>query len=151
MDEYDLAIIGGGLAGIASARRAIEAGARVCLIEKDPLAGACYAEALLPPWNTWPDLNPDEPFSLAPLRRYAKDAAEHRMASLTEAGVVIETGEGSLVNASQVRVEGESGEKFVSAGKIIIAVGSRGKPVANIPFAGRLPGNHAGLAIIWAK
>ena len=137
MDEYDIAIIGGGLAGIASARRAVEAGARVCLIEKDPSAGACYMEALLPPWNAWPALGPDEPFSLAPLRRYAKDAAENRMASLAEAGVVIETGKGSLVNASQVRVEDESGDKFVSAGKIIIATGSRGKPVANIPCDGK--------------
>ena len=136
-NEYDIAILGGGLAGISAARVAVEGGARVCLIEKTPLEGACYAEAFLPPWNTLPILNPDEPLSLASLRRYAKDAAENAMASLAEAGVIIETGKGSLINATQVRVEDESGDRFISAGKIIIAVGSRGKSLANFPFDGK--------------
>jgi dihydrolipoamide dehydrogenase len=48
-NNYDLAVIGGGEAGIAAAAQGSESGARICLIEKSPqLGGACVATGTLP-------------------------------------------------------------------------------------------------------
>jgi dihydrolipoamide dehydrogenase len=48
-NKFDLAVIGGGEAGIAAAAQGSESGAKVCLIEQSPqLGGACVATGTLP-------------------------------------------------------------------------------------------------------
>ena len=41
MDGYDLVVIGGGAAGINAAKAALNLKARVALIDRGPLGGAC--------------------------------------------------------------------------------------------------------------
>ena len=48
MDEFDVAVLGAGIAGISAATRASELGAKVCLIEKDKLGGRCFNKGLYP-------------------------------------------------------------------------------------------------------
>ena len=136
MDEYDIVIIGGGLSGLSAARRAIEEGAKVCIVEKNEFDGDCYAKALLPPINTGLSSNQDEKIGLRQLRENAKEVINSRIAYLREAGVVIKGGNGSLLSPAKVRIESESGEALISAGKIIIAVGSKQKPLVNFPLNG---------------
>ncbi|MGV7221211.1 MAG: dihydrolipoyl dehydrogenase family protein [Nitrospinales bacterium] len=136
MNEYDIVIIGGGVSGISAARRAIEEGASVCMIEKEEFNGDCYARALLPPFKIWLSSNKDENVSLDLLRSNAQDVVNSRISQLIESGVVIKKGIGSLVSQSQVRIEMDEGEEFITAGKIIIATGSRAKPIVNFPLNG---------------
>ena len=136
MEEYDIVIIGGGVSGLSAARRAIEERAKVCIIEKDGADRDCYARALLPPASTWLSTNEDEKINFDQLRNHAKEILQNRVSDLTEAGTVFKEGIGSLVSHSQVRIETEAGEEFVKAGKIIIAVGSRPKPLVSFPLNG---------------
>jgi pyruvate/2-oxoglutarate dehydrogenase complex dihydrolipoamide dehydrogenase (E3) component len=48
MPKYDLIVLGGGSAGLATARRARQSGATVALIEKDILGGECPNSACVP-------------------------------------------------------------------------------------------------------
>ena len=48
MDEFDIAIIGAGIAGLSAAKRATELNARVCLIESHVLGGRCIHKGLYP-------------------------------------------------------------------------------------------------------
>jgi len=136
MDEYDIIIIGGGVSGLSAARRAIEEGAKVCIIEKDRFEGDCYAKALLPPVKAWIQSNQDEKINLRQLRECAKEIIKGRINRLTEAGAEIKEGTGSLVDHSRVRIVKESEEAIISAGKVIIATGSKAKPLVNFPLNG---------------
>ena len=46
--EYDYVVIGAGSGGIASARRAAQYGARVCLIENRVIGGTCVNVGCVP-------------------------------------------------------------------------------------------------------
>lgn len=46
--EYDLAVVGAGPGGYVAALRAAQLGARVCLIERDELGGACLNRGCIP-------------------------------------------------------------------------------------------------------
>jgi len=48
MQEYDIAIIGGGPGGYVAAIKAAQLGADVCLIEKDELGGTCLNRGCIP-------------------------------------------------------------------------------------------------------
>ncbi|MDP7109314.1 MAG: FAD-dependent oxidoreductase, partial [Nitrospinaceae bacterium] len=48
MDEFDIAVIGAGPAGVTAALRGAERGARVCLIEQDRIGGSCFRKGLYP-------------------------------------------------------------------------------------------------------
>ena len=52
-DEFDLIVIGGGSAGIATARRAAEYGAHVALLEKGELGGTCVNVGCVPKKVMW--------------------------------------------------------------------------------------------------
>ena len=41
MDSYDLLVIGGGAAGINAMKAGVKLGARVALVDRGPLGGAC--------------------------------------------------------------------------------------------------------------
>lgn len=41
MEQYDLLVIGGGAAGINALKQAVKLGARVALVDRGPLGGAC--------------------------------------------------------------------------------------------------------------
>ena len=46
--EYDLVVIGAGMAGINAAARAVEAGARVAVVERDRVGGTCPIRGCIP-------------------------------------------------------------------------------------------------------
>jgi len=48
VEEYDLAVIGGGPAGVTAALRAAELGARVALVERDRPGGTCTDDGCAP-------------------------------------------------------------------------------------------------------
>ena len=53
-DEYDAVIVGGGIGGVAVARRLLEAGKRVCLLEaQDRWGGTKHARSSLCPAPLW--------------------------------------------------------------------------------------------------
>ncbi|ONH27993.1 FAD-dependent oxidoreductase [Pseudofrankia asymbiotica] len=47
-EHYDVAVIGGGPAGVAAARRAAELGAKVALVERERLGGMCVNATCIP-------------------------------------------------------------------------------------------------------
>ena len=51
--DYDLVIIGGGSGGTATARRAVEYGARVALLESRRLGGTCVNTGCIPKKIMW--------------------------------------------------------------------------------------------------
>ena len=55
--EYDLAVLGGGSGGLATARRAAEHGARVVLAEGGRLGGTCVNVGCVPKKVTWEAVN----------------------------------------------------------------------------------------------
>ena len=48
MDRYDLLVIGGGAAGINALKQGVKLGARVALVDRGPLGGACINRGLIP-------------------------------------------------------------------------------------------------------
>ncbi|MBP6515348.1 MAG: FAD-dependent oxidoreductase, partial [Steroidobacteraceae bacterium] len=48
MSSLDLVVIGGGSGGLACAQRAVEYGARVALLEPNPLGGTCVNVGCVP-------------------------------------------------------------------------------------------------------
>ena len=66
--EYDLIAIGGGSGGLALAQRAVRLGARVALIEPEPLGGTCVNRGCIPKKVMW---------CAASLGRALEDAADY--------------------------------------------------------------------------
>ncbi len=157
MDEFDIVILGAGVSGISAAKRAAELNAKVCLIEKRlPLGGRCFHKGLYPYLYMRNQLNKngltrrlqglegeeagEKTNAISGLfeetRNFSQTVAEKWGSALRQKGVHIETGEGVLVGANAIRVEGVDGEKIIKAQKIILATGSKIEAPATIPFDG---------------
>ena len=50
-ETFDVAVVGGGMAGVCAALSASRMGARVCLIERSNLLGGCTTLAMVQPWQ----------------------------------------------------------------------------------------------------
>lgn len=48
MDKFDVIVVGGGSGGLSVAERAAEYGAKVLLIERDRIGGACVNRGCVP-------------------------------------------------------------------------------------------------------
>ncbi len=143
-DEFDLIVIGGGSAGIATARRAAEYGAHVALLEKGELGGTCVNVGCVPKKVMWnasrlgeilgdaPDygFNIDHPtFDWGSLKK-RRDAYISRLNSiyqknLESSQVDIFRGRASFESPDTIRV----GSRLIRGKHILIATG--GTP--NIP------------------
>lgn len=148
MDEFDIAILGAGVAGISAATRASELGAKVCLIEKGEIGGRCFHKGLYPARRMMAQIadngirmqpgaenNPEE------ISRLFEDAQQFSQAigkkwesTLKERGVRIEIGEAVASGPNEVRILGAGEEKLIRAKNIIFALGSRIIPPPTIPF-----------------
>ena len=136
---FDLAIIGGGPGGYVAAIRAAQLGARVALVEKDRLGGACLhrgciptkallrsAEALLESKDAstvglvLKDAAVDFQAMMAWKERAVAQQAEELEKLIAWRKIAVIRGEGRLVGSGSVKV----GDELVAAGKIIIATGS---------------------------
>jgi len=147
---FDLAIIGGGPAGYVAAIRAAQLGARVALVEKDRLGGACLhrgciptkallrsAETLLESKDAstvglvLKDAAVDFGAMMAWKERAVARQAEELEKLIAWRKIAVIRGEGRLVGPGSVKV----GDELVAARKIIIATGS-------LPSRLSLPGSN---------
>ena len=150
MDEYDVAVLGAGIAGISAAKRASELGAKVCLIEKDKLGGRCFNKGLYPhrrmmtqtanngtniqveAENNWEK----NLWLFDDAVQFSKSIAEKWESTLKEMGVRIEFGEAVANGPGEVNILGPDNEKSIRAKNIIFALGSSIKPPSTMPFDG---------------
>lgn len=150
MDEFDVAILGAGIAGISAATRASELGAKVCLVEKDRLGGRCFNNGLYPTRRMMAQMadnginmqvgaeNNGEEISrlFEDTRQFSQTISEKWESTLKASGVHIEFGEAVASGPNEVRIMGSGGEKSIQAKNIIFAMGSSIKPPPTIPFDG---------------
>ncbi len=149
---FDVAIIGGGPGGYVAAIRAAQLGARVALVEKDRLGGACLhrgciptkallrtAEALLESKHASTvgvavnDATVDFAAMMAWKKRAVAQQADELEKLIAWRKIAVFRGEGRLVGPDSIKV----GNELLAAGKIIIATGSLPSrlsiPGANLP------------------
>jgi glutathione reductase (NADPH) len=139
VSEFDLIVLGGGSGGIACARRAAEYGARVVLLEPNPLGGTCVNVGCVPKKVMWYAAELAQGFRSAgdygfdievrghdfPALKQARDAYVSRLNSiyaenLGKSGIRHVESVGALDGSGQV-VDGE-GERY-EAPHIVIATG----------------------------
>lgn len=154
MDDFDIAILGAGIAGISAAERAVELKARVCLIERHELGGRCFHQGLYPYRRMMNQIEgngismriqnfegegPEKSIEgistlFGDTDKFSQSITVKRESALKEKGVHIETGEGVLIGPNEIRVQGSGEEKIIKAQKIILATGSNLVAPATIPF-----------------
>lgn len=141
MRRYDLAVIGGGTAGLVAAHGAAGVGARVCLIERDRPGGECLwtgcvpSKGLLAAADTVHRMRTADAVGLAPvevevdlarilarIRRTQQRLAVHDSAErLRDAGVEVIQGDARFTGPRAVAVEGRT----IGFRTALIATGSR--------------------------
>jgi dihydrolipoamide dehydrogenase len=148
MDEFDVAILGAGIAGISAATRAAELGAKVCLIEKDKLGGRCFNAGLYPHRRMMAQMatngiymqeataNNPQNFShlFEDAEQFSQSIAGKRESTLRDRGVQIEFGEAATCGPQEVRISGADGGKSIKAKNIIFSMGSSIQAPPTIPF-----------------
>lgn len=153
MSEYDYIVVGGGSAGLASARRAAKHGARVALIEEGRLGGTCVNVGCVPKKIMWnaathaeklPDLA-DYGFDVEVRGFDWRKLKERRDAyiswlngvyarNLDVDRVELITGRAAFEDANTLRV----GERTLRAPHVLIATGG-------YPRVPRVPGAELGI------
>jgi dihydrolipoamide dehydrogenase len=139
MSEFDVVVIGGGTAGIASAQSAVEQGVRVALVELNRLGGHSLLKGQLPLQVIRAQLEkPDEPISFERLVQKVEEEAlelsKEIEDGLKSSGVECFKGEGVLEGSKQVRIGAGDDSSLLKSEKIVIATGSLPKPISKIPF-----------------
>ncbi|MCP4277950.1 MAG: glutathione-disulfide reductase [Gammaproteobacteria bacterium] len=81
---YDLIALGGGSAGLASAQRAAEYGARALVIERGYLGGTCVNVGCVPKKVMWHAAELAQAFRDAPDYGFTVDTPQHNWAALVE-------------------------------------------------------------------
>jgi glutathione reductase (NADPH) len=146
---YDLIALGGGSAGLATAQRAAEYGARALVIERGPLGGTCVNVGCVPKKVMWHAAELAQAFRDAPNYGFTEVSPEHNWTTLVERreayirrlngiyernldkrSVDWVSGSARFIDAHTLEVNGEQ----YTAPKIIIATG--GEPVVpDVPGA----------------
>jgi dihydrolipoamide dehydrogenase len=158
MDKYEIVIIGAGPAGYVGAIRASQLGASVCLVESAELGGVCLNWGCIPTktiltsmklYSRWRrsgklgiDLRGEPGLSLERIKD-RRDAVVRTQRNgierlLRSHGVTLVRGRGALVDPQTVRIGGNGTEKAVVAKNIVLATGSRPRPLPHIPFDGKV-------------
>ncbi|MGP0564746.1 MULTISPECIES: FAD-dependent oxidoreductase [unclassified Nitrospina] len=140
MSHFDLAILGGGTAGLAAARQGSDMGARVCLVEMDALGGH-YLNRGLHPVRTLladPEFGAVRPVDWESVRTrfssIAQAASNEARHDLEASGVTLIEGKGTLAGTGTLRVETEKGKQEVQADNVVLAMGSDAESIATVPF-----------------
>ncbi len=142
--QYDLIVIGAGPGGYVAAIRAAKLGLSVAIVEEDRVGGTCLnrgcipAKAMLHASALYQEAKEGERFGvLAPEVRYDYSAilaykektSEQLVAGIAQLlkanGVTQYAGRGTLLTDNQVQVAGAEGSEILSAGKVLLATGSK--------------------------
>ncbi|MEM1313817.1 MAG: FAD-dependent oxidoreductase [Pseudomonadota bacterium] len=143
--EPDLAVIGGGSAGLSVAAGAVQMGASVVLIEGGKMGGDCLnygcvpSKALLAAGKAAHAMTAGAPFGVAPVAPQVdfgkvKDHVEAVIAGIAPhdsverfegLGVTVLQGWAKFASPDALEVTGEDGVRRVKARRIVIATGSR--------------------------
>lgn len=137
MDEFDVLILGAGLAGTTATLRAAELGGKVCLIEKGNVGklgfkrrNALFMEDYQPLLSSksWKEYK-------GVLDRVSDEYSGALKEKIIAAGVSIISGEGRLVSQGEVSVQKEEGDDLLLRGKsVILAHGSSPRYPATLPY-----------------
>ncbi|MCF8720713.1 FAD-dependent oxidoreductase [Nitrospina gracilis] len=140
MSQFDLAILGGGTAGLAGARYAADMGARVCLVEMDAVGGH-YLHRGLHPVRTLladPEFGAHQPVDWGAVRSriasIAQAASDQARRDLEACGVTLIEGKGTFAGNGTLRVETESGKQEIQARNVMLTMGSDAESIATVPF-----------------
>lgn len=135
MGEFDVAVIGGGIAGFSASVHAAELGAKVCLIEKSKIGGTS-SKRFYP-------LRIGVGYSREERSRFFEDIngnietiMNEWLQTIAEKKIALKIGNGVLINNTEVLVQSVDGEEVVKAGKIIVATGSAPVSISSMPFDG---------------
>lgn len=165
MAKYKIVIIGAGSAGYVGAIRAAQLGASVCLVESALLGGVCLNWGCIPTKTILTSvelLSRWRKSALLGIEVHGEPAVDiDRIAERKERvvrtqrngverllrshGVTLIRGKGRLLDPETVKIVGDEGETAVTGERIILATGSRPKPLPHIPFDGEvvLSSDHA--------
>jgi mercuric reductase len=147
METYDLIVVGSGTAAYAAAKRAVELGAKVVMVERGTVGGTCinvgcmpskylleigehhqYAERDFPGLDIRSSL--DFTAAIRGKREYVNRLREKRYTNIVDRlGIPLLQGQASFISETEVSVDG----KGIHADRIIIATGSSPQV---IPFPG---------------
>ncbi len=158
MADYDLVVIGGGPGGYVAAIRAAQLGLRTALIDDNPvLGGTCLRVGCIPSkallesselyWQAGHGFG-DHGIGVGGLeldleRMMArKDAIVEQLTGgigmlMKKNKVEVIAGRGRLLGTGKVEVTGTDGSRELSAGHVILAMGSVPVELPNLPFDGR--------------
>ncbi|GKS60346.1 mercuric reductase [Nitrospira sp.] len=148
LQQFDLIIIGGGSAGYAAARTAVDAGARVALVDHGPLGGLCILRGCMPSKTLLrsselaADMRRAKEFGLSPVEvhadlasivdrkdRLVREFADDRIRSLRDGRFTLIEGEALFRTPHEIRVDGT----VLRGAAFILATGSI---PAEIPIPG---------------
>ena len=134
MEEFDVLVLGGSLAGVSSALRAAELGGRVCLIERGNLGqiGFKRRNALFIEKGTTVSMSWEDYGKVLSLEtdRYSQLVRE----KLDVAGVIVMEGEGRLASSTELAFQNNKGEHKLLKGKsVILAYGSDSRFSPTLP------------------
>lgn len=121
MEQYDIAIIGGGPGGYSAALKAIELSAKVALFEKAKLGGACLHKGCIPTKSLNRSSLAKEPFHEAMQRKADVVTSLEKQLKTLMKNVNVYYGHASFVSQNEISVEGKGMSK---ASKVIVATGS---------------------------
>ncbi|WP_256201935.1 FAD-dependent oxidoreductase [Sulfuracidifex metallicus] len=151
--DFDVAVIGGGVGGLAAAVRAAEAGKKVAIVEKDQLGGECINRACIPSKTlidavkllsrteraNWIKKGNDSELSLDynALNAYKTQIIDrirlNLQRTLEKYSVTVINGKGEVQHEGEVKV----GNKTITTDKMIISTGSVPISIPDFPLNGK--------------
>jgi len=154
---YDVAVLGGGPGGYVAAIRAAQLGLRAAVIEREELGGICTnwgcipSKALLRSAEVLAlfrragefgiaaeNITADYGAALARCKRIVATQVRGVHYLMRKNGIEVVRGEGRLLAADRIAVSGGAdGEREVRARNVVLATGSRVKPLPGVALDGR--------------
>jgi dihydrolipoamide dehydrogenase len=151
--DFDVAVIGGGVGGLAAAIRAAESGKRVAVIEKDQIGGECINRACIPSktlidavkllsradkasWvkkgnggEFYLDYTALDSFKMETIQKLRKNL----MRTLDKYGVKVISGKGEVEREGEVKVNNQ----VITTDKMVISTGSVPISIPDFPLNGK--------------
>ncbi|MBA7478988.1 Dihydrolipoyl dehydrogenase [subsurface metagenome] len=155
-ESYDVVVIGSGPGGYAAAIRCAQRGASAAVVEKDLVGGTCLNCGCIPsktllasahtllmfkyahlmgidvgaPTANWPKIQARKDAIVAAFRKGVTGLiGSHKVKIIPGRAVVTAPG--------RIKIESETGQAEIEAGKIILATGSHPIEIPSIPFDGQ--------------